>query len=277
MKEISLDRGASPLGYSALTRRQECARAARLAEAKAQEAGAVSRPVGDKSLAVGLMLHKLLELAELGEPVDEADIFMSGGAPVEREWVDEAWRLYNAYRMTPGLLGTTSTVAVEYEIKPTADLVEILGAPVTGYIDRVFEVKSEEQVEAVRRARGVELEVGKVYLQDYKTEFRDDGDKMFLRHRYSMQFALYQVAWNILNPGRLCAGVLVDCIVKNKVPKFVSYLLPPVSEDEVWATIGWVRNVMRVYEESLGAANPSACVNRYGRLCPYRGIECFGY
>lgn len=273
---VSLDKVPAPLGYSGLSKAARCLRQYRLGQAaieSAQAQGLGPPPVTKANLAIGLGLHKLLELDALGR-LAEVEGFTSGGARIDLAHEKEAWRLFHAYRLDPGRpypLGVT--VGVEVELKP-AQSVALFGGAVTGTIDRVFTATPD--VVAWGATKGLVFVPGGTYLQDYKSEGRESED-MRLRHRHALQFALYAVLWNLAHPDQPAMGTLVDCIVKTKEPKIIPLLLPAPSDAEIARVVCWANQICLDLAQNSSRANATACISQWGELCSHYGTTCGGY
>lgn len=211
------------------------------------------------SLAIGSLIHTFLaahyqQIIDAAYPLSPDDIYEVTRRFADPTFVEEAWRVFVAYRLYYQI-EVIQPLAVEYDLKD----------PRTGESCRFDLIAYFPETVADRLAG--------TWIIEHKSTSRFDGDTLEgwgNDGEVIGQVALWKRLGLDLRFGKL-QGVIVNLLGKHKVPQFVRTLVAP----ESWQ-IEAHRDDLKKWEAliQLSASTNSfprarsGCINRYGR-CSY--------
>ena len=182
---------------------------------------------------VGSLGHALLALHYSLPPQEALKLdtrklkWMTSGGPLDKETyaeaLEEADRLYRAYRAHWGAGDLGKVLGIEHELETQGNLGDpTRDAPIlTGGLDLVVRLTA-----AQLKRSNLDGEPG-VYVVDHKFYSRPDPATYELA-LHDMQFAMYPELWDRGNPTTrdACKGTIVNLIYKKLPPSFERLLLP---------------------------------------------------
>lgn len=249
-------------------------------------------------MQVGIFFHKLRELWRLKLLNDPAEVIVEWGEAFECDEWKEACRLFRKYQEeysqldwetvsceelfefgcrecvtescvegkhvgTPHpLLGNRSYVFCQ---KASA-AINRWGVPcISGRWDEVARLTDIEKIAA---QRAIPLIESGVYIVDAKTKGQRwaNVEEQF---EDSMQFELYQQAWNELHPGDKAVGLIADTVYAYKTaPRLESFLITSnVHKQKVLKS--YLSKCWKAYLYNGFQTNPDRCYD-YGRTCYWK-------
>jgi PD-(D/E)XK nuclease superfamily len=211
------------------------------------------------ALAIGTLIHTFLashyeQMIDPEYPLSAATIYEVTKHFANPEFVEEAWRVFSAYRMYYSL-EVIQPLAIEYDLKD----------PRTGESCRFDLIAYFPETIADRRAG--------TYILEHKSTSRFDSDTVEgwgNDGEVIGQVALWKRLGMDLRFGPL-RGVIINLLGKHKVPQFVRTLVAP----ESWQIDAHLDDLKR-WEGLIQLATSSnsfprarsGCIGRYGR-CDY--------
>lgn len=287
MKHVvqSQGQGGSSAGYHHYKGHVTCGRRAVL-DGEAREA---NEETSSDSTATGIggVFHALREYADT--PAAQRTKAVQFDCTEEERL--EAERLNRAYEeLRPaGFYGKVAGVEVTLP-PPDADEATLerlhasVGiAPWTGKIDRAIKADAAAcaRIEKVLKQTyadfmlDTEITPG-VYLHDYKTLGRWNKNSLE-SYTNDLQFAGYIVGWNACFPKTPCLGLIVDVVMKYKVPEVRTLFIPPPSADTVKALQHFYSFAAHHMTQLYNQPNPNACFNLYGTCSHFVSGACKRY
>ena len=227
-----IDGGASPFGFGYWSRYAICPRSATLDD-MARQAGAEGEEPGD-GLYVGICAHAYLDLHYSGQldcALDEVELLPTPPDDIRNEAIRVATAHIAAFPADAvgRTLATELSFPADYatEGEQAERVARDLGvAPFTGRSDRVMELATQDEVDALigLRPELVGIEPGR-YVIDYK--FLKQKNKNFRgEYQSGLRYPAYIMAHNAAYPDLAVNGLIVDCTFKYKTEvKFESVLV----------------------------------------------------
>lgn len=271
---FATEHGHSGSGISYYSAFYMCARKANLmAQLKALEELEEPEDVGPTSLDIGTAYHALHE-ADIKSGLGQ-DALVDARSDTYTASQLEALRLFRGWKMKWTDLRTKygmTNLYSEFPIGRDTEPVKGLDAPLTGRIDFAGKI-DEIGIQKVFAYLGIELPGPGFYLGDFKTSasnFKTDADQ----HLYGLQAQAYLYLWNLTFPETPALGIIFDKITRHKVLKdesFNTYVAYP-SPDAREILKAFIQGAIELREGNR--ANATACVERFGKPCPFLNKEC---
>lgn len=221
--------------------------------------------IGTGALAIGTIFHAFLELyyGKFAKKEFDCGAVKFSDVPDESDRI-EAERLFRYYRLhhTPDEWGKIIELETVHEISLGDDLLYTMKA------DLVVQ-PGRQEVRLIQKQRGIELQPGSLYLVDHKTLGQWDGSSVD-RYVNSMQFTLYQWAWNQLFPKTPVHGLIVNVMLKYKNPEVRTLLVSSPSEAQIKASLSFLRHCKEMRDALKDRPNPleENCFPK-GRICSW--------
>lgn len=216
-------------------------------------------------LLVGTIGHELLRQWRLGNDIPPGEPWTIDGEPVSAETINEAYRVFQAYKMSFGRRDFGDVIATEmrFPVDPdhAAKIAAVLGSVRSGAADLVVDVNRDDIARLAKT--GIVVPRPGILIVDDKFE-KDGGEFTLLKHRHSFQFQTYMVMY-ALATGVEPVGAVVNVLVKNKTPKFVRVFVPPPTEDTILALRAFYAHADAA--EQTEAFDSAKCLENY-RVCP---------
>ena len=269
--------GSSGTGNSYYTGAIFCPRKTRLDE----EAGEHKENTSGSS-AVGTIFHQMAELYYSKSEDNPASV--PTGDINWGEAIDEAKRVWSSFiRRHPGadFWGEIVGIEVEYPEQRNEDQAKtmqgVIGVPYTIRPDLIIKA-TEESAKRVLASTELVLVPGGLYMVDWKTKGKADGDAPLL-YQQSDQFASYMMCWNALFSQTPVLGMIVVEPITTKEVKFRHFLISP-PDTELQAVVRQKMAhgaALAKSDATLGVAHNCRAYNRWCSHHPYAGGSCKRY
>ena len=142
---------------------------------------------------------------------------------------------------------------------------QTFGVPcISGRFDEVCEI-FENQREHLITSRAISIFEPGVYLVDAKTSGQRWGN-IDVQYDHSLQFALYQMAWDLKYPDRPCKGMIADGVWAYKTaPRFESFLITNTEHKRALVK-SYLGKCWQAFLANGFGTNPARCFD-YGGTC----------
>lgn len=275
--------GGSSAGYHHYKAHIQCGRRAVL-DAAAREANEETSH-DSEATGVGGVFHALREYADSLDPNKVVRFDCSEEERLEAERLNRAYEELRPKGFYGKVIGVeTHLPPPDADEETLARLHAAVGvAPWTGKIDVITKADAAacKRIEKVLRQTYADFMldaeiVPGIYLRDYKTAGQWRKNSMD-SYTFDLQFPGYIVGWNACFPKTPCLGLLVDVVLKYKVPEVKTLFIPPPSADIVKAMQTFYALSVHHMTELYGQPNASACFNMFGTCSHFASGACKRY
>lgn len=289
MTTLKLGSSSGAYGLSQTAQRLECYRKWELDNREVGDIRSLPADINSiRNMTIGTYFHSLSGYYHINghEPSEEVewegpDYLKPHNTP--KEWFLEALRCFSYYsiRFSPTGLGTP--IHNELELMLEGDLgTKVTGVPFrpfTGAIDLVTQVTEDKLGEVSRTIfdNTLMLDTGPgIYLFDWKWHQKRNGSEQ-ATSLASHQATAYSLAFE-LSYGIKPQGFIFLHVYGHKTPDIEPILLTPPDQDNIYAMQNLFQRENRLKQANLlEEPNPTACVGKYGKLCPHLGTRCKRY
>lgn len=178
--------------------------------------------------AEGTILHAYSDLYYQGVAFEPGQVEFNH--PFTKEQYDESARVWRKYQDKFAHDEWTVIASEKYLGGPA--LLETMGVDFTAKLDLVVEI-SGLQAEYLQKSRSEEIRPGR-YGVDHKF-LKQTPTNLEFKYPNSLQFVGYHTAWNACYPDLKLDGFLVNVVIKNKEPKFITLVLDPPGPEQIMA------------------------------------------